>query len=71
VYHSPDWFVGAFIDVDERDKSARSILLTLPDSGEGTLAGEAPHLRRQHMRKCRLGVMTGVWQGEEKTICGS
>jgi len=60
VYHSPDWLVGAFVDADERGKSARSILLTLPDAGEGTLGGEACealHLRRQHMRKCSRWVL--------------
>lgn len=53
VYHSPDWLVGAFVDADERGKSARSILLTLPDAGEGTLGGggEGLRLRRQHMRE--------------------
>ena len=54
VCHSPDWLVGAFVDAEERGKSARSILLTLPDVGEGTPGGGGGSLRlrrQQHMRK--------------------
>jgi len=53
VYHSPDWLVGAFVDADERGKSARSILLTLHDDGEGTAGGGVLRFREQHMRKSK------------------
>lgn len=53
VYHSPDWLVGAFVDADERGKSARNILLTLHDVGGGAPGGEVLRLREQHMRRCK------------------
>ena len=45
--------MGAFVDADERGKSARSILLALHDVGEGTPGGEGLRFREQHMRKCK------------------
>jgi hypothetical protein len=50
VCHSPDPWVDALVDLDERGESARSILATLHAAAEGTPANETVHFR-EHMEK--------------------
>ena len=51
AFHSPESLVGAFVDVDEPGLSARSILVSLHDAGEGTPGREVVNVR-EHI---------GVW----------